>query len=40
VSQSQFTSWIKQQRHEFAPDLKYLPKYSTVYYPDPQRRAG
>jgi cytochrome c oxidase subunit 2 len=40
VPQSQFTSWIKQQQREFAPDLKYLPKYSTVYYPDPQRRAG
>lgn len=40
VPMAQFTAWIKSQQRDFAPILKYLPKYSKVYYPDPQRRAG
>ena len=40
VTQSQFTSWIKQQRSTFAAEAKYLPSYSKTYYPDPQLRAG
>lgn len=40
VPESQFASWIKGQRAAFAPVAKYLPKYSTTYFPDPQRRAG
>jgi cytochrome c oxidase subunit 2 len=40
VDTSQFTAWIKQQQSYFAPVAKYLPKYSTIYLPDPQRRAG
>jgi cytochrome c oxidase subunit 2 len=40
VPQSQFASWIKQQKTLDGSIAKYLPKYSTSYYPDPQRRAG
>jgi len=40
VASAQFASWIKQQQSYFAPVMKYLPKYSTSYLPDPQRRAG
>jgi cytochrome c oxidase subunit 2 len=40
VPASQFASWIKKQRGDFAAVAKYLPKYSKIYYPDPQRRAG
>jgi cytochrome c oxidase subunit 2 len=40
VSTSRFASWIKQQQTYFRPVMKYLPKYSTFYLPDPQRRAG
>lgn len=40
VSQAQFVAWVKQQQSDFAPVAKYLPKYATTYYPDPQRRAG
>jgi cytochrome c oxidase subunit 2 len=40
VSQSDFASWIKQQRAEFAPGFKYLPPYATVYHPEPPQRAG
>jgi cytochrome c oxidase subunit II len=40
VDQSQFTTWIKQQRQMFAGSQKYLPPYSTTYAPDPQFRAG
>jgi len=40
IPQTQFASWIKSQQRDFAPVAKYLPKYSTTYYPDPQRRAG
>jgi cytochrome c oxidase subunit 2 len=40
VDESTFTTWIAQQRVAFAPATKLLPKYSTSYLPDPQRRAG
>jgi cytochrome c oxidase subunit II len=40
VEPSAFASWIKQQQSYFAPVAKYLPAYSTIYRPDPQRRAG
>jgi cytochrome c oxidase subunit II len=40
VPQAQFASWIKSQQAAYAPVAKYLPKYSTTYLPDPQRRAG
>jgi cytochrome c oxidase subunit II len=40
VSRSAFTSWLAQQRREFAPVMKYLPPYATTYTPDPQLRAG
>ena len=40
VPMAQFTAWIKQQQRVFGPVVKYLPKYATVYFPDPQRRAG
>jgi cytochrome c oxidase subunit II len=40
VPMAQFTAWIKQQQHVFAPVVKYLPPYATSYFPDPQRRAG
>jgi cytochrome c oxidase subunit II len=40
LSQSQFAAWAKQQQNAYAPVMKYLPKYATIYYPDPQRRAG
>jgi cytochrome c oxidase subunit 2 len=40
VPMAQFTAWIKQQQHVFAPVAKYLPPYAKTYFPDPQRRAG
>jgi cytochrome c oxidase subunit 2 len=40
LPQSQFAAWVKQQQKAYAPVMKYLPKYSKSYYPDPQRRAG
>ena len=40
VTQSDFTSWVKQQQQNFAPVTKYLPPYATTYLPDPKRRAG
>jgi hypothetical protein len=40
VPQSQFSSWIAQQRQGNAPATKLLPPYSKQYYPDPQRRGG
>ena len=40
VPQSQFTAWVKSQQRSFSAVMKYLPKYSKSYYPDPQRRAG
>ena len=40
VTQSQFASWIAQQRQSTQPVAKYLPPYSTTYAPDPQARSG
>jgi len=40
VPVAQFTAWVKSQQREFEPVAKYLPKYATTYFPDPQRRAG
>jgi hypothetical protein len=40
VDESQFTSWIAQQRKLYAGSQKFLPPYSTTYTPDPQFRAG
>jgi cytochrome c oxidase subunit 2 len=40
VPMAQFTAWVKSQQRDFAAVAKYLPPYSKVYYPDPQRRAG
>jgi len=40
VSQSEFASWVQQQKSNFAPGAKYLPPYSKTYFPDPQLRAG
>jgi cytochrome c oxidase subunit II len=40
VPQSQFAAWVKSQQRDFSAVMKYLPKYSKSYYPDPQRRAG
>jgi cytochrome c oxidase subunit 2 len=40
VSDSDFASWIAARRREFAPVMKYLPKYSKTYAPDPTFRAG
>jgi cytochrome c oxidase subunit 2 len=40
VSQSDFSTWLDQQKTQYAPVLKYLPPYATSYLPDPQLRAG
>jgi cytochrome c oxidase subunit 2 len=40
VPVAQFTAWVKSQQRDFEPVAKYLPKYATTYFPDPQRRAG
>jgi cytochrome c oxidase subunit 2 len=40
VPPNQFASWLKQQRTIYGPVMQYLPKYSTIYVPDPQLRAG
>jgi cytochrome c oxidase subunit II len=39
VSQTDFASWAVAREHQFAAITKQLPPYSTVYYPDPQRRG-
>jgi len=39
VSPTDFTSWIVAREHQYAAITKDLPPYSTVYYPDPQRRG-
>jgi cytochrome c oxidase subunit 2 len=39
VSDSAFREWIQEQRRVFAPATKVLPKYSTHYFPEPERRA-
>jgi cytochrome c oxidase subunit 2 len=40
VSESSFGEWIEEQQRVFAPATKSLPKYSTHYFPEPERRAG
>jgi cytochrome c oxidase subunit II len=40
VGDTEFTSWIREQQRFFAPVERYLPPYSTTYFPDPQRRGG
>ena len=40
VSESAFEEWIQEQRRVFAPATKVLPKYSTQYFPEPERRGG
>ncbi len=40
VPGASFAAWIKQQQTYFAPVMRYLPKYSTSYLPEPARRAG
>jgi cytochrome c oxidase subunit 2 len=39
LSQAGFGSWIAAREQQFAAITKSLPPYSTVYYPDPQRRG-
>ncbi|MFN8164065.1 MAG: cytochrome c oxidase subunit II [Solirubrobacterales bacterium] len=40
VSDEAFAEWIAEQRRAFAPATKVLPKYSTQYFPEPERRGG
>jgi cytochrome c oxidase subunit II len=40
VSQSDFNTWIAQERKSEALNQKYLPPPSGVYFPEPTRRAG
>jgi cytochrome c oxidase subunit 2 len=40
LTQAGFAGWIAARQQQFAAITKDLPPYSTVYYPDPQRRAG
>jgi cytochrome c oxidase subunit 2 len=40
VPKPQFVSWITQQERQYAPATKFLPPYSTTYFPQPQRRGG
>lgn len=40
VSDATFLRWIHNQQRVFAPAAKQLPKYSTHYFPEPDRRAG
>lgn len=40
LSPTDFATWAQQQEQLAAPISKYLPPYSTTYYPDPPRRAG
>jgi len=40
LTQTGFAGWIAARQQQFAAITKDLPPYSTVYYPDPQRRAG
>jgi cytochrome c oxidase subunit II len=35
-----FTAWAHREQVFEAPELKYLPPYSTTYFPDPPGRAG
>jgi cytochrome c oxidase subunit 2 len=40
VPQSQFTSWVQQQRTALAPSTRLLPPYAKQYFPMPTRRGG
>jgi cytochrome c oxidase subunit II len=40
VTESEFTSWIREQQRFFAPVERYLPPYSETYNPAPTRRGG
>jgi cytochrome c oxidase subunit II len=40
VDSKTFAGWVKRQRADFGPVMKYLPPYATSYLPDPQDRAG
>jgi cytochrome c oxidase subunit 2 len=40
VSSSQFDTWIRQQVAADKEILKYLPKYSPTYIPEPKLKAG
>ena len=40
VSDAEFLRWIHDQQRVFAPAAKVLPKYSTHYFPEPDRRGG
>jgi cytochrome c oxidase subunit II len=40
VSDATFLRWIHNQQRVFAPAAKQLPKFSTHYFPEPDRRAG
>ncbi|HEY0316995.1 MAG TPA: cytochrome c oxidase subunit II [Solirubrobacterales bacterium] len=40
VGESAFREWIQEQRRIFAPATRVLPKYSTHYIPEPERRGG
>ena len=40
VGQSQFSSWISQQKQKFAPSAKTQLPYSKTYFPVPLRRGG
>lgn len=39
VSPAAFHSWIAEQQRVMAPATRVLPKYSTQYFPEPQRRG-
>jgi cytochrome c oxidase subunit 2 len=40
VPKAQFVSWVTRQEKQYAPVTKYLPQYSTTYFPQPLRRGG
>jgi cytochrome c oxidase subunit 2 len=40
VNEADFKTWIASQQKAFSGVMKYLPKYSTTYSPDPAFRAG
>jgi cytochrome c oxidase subunit 2 len=40
MSTADFDTWIATQRQRFSGVMKYLPKYSPSYAPDPTFRAG
>jgi len=40
VSKGAFGEWIAEQQQLFAPATRVLPKYSTHYFPEPERRGG